>query len=542
LWHGRNRFFTPFFVLLFFVFLLAPHRIQAAKNKQPIISRISIRSTDIFDFDTKPYLKKFPYSWINFLHIKSVERIIKQELLLKEGDELDDFLIRETERNLRALPFIRAARIGRFPQPDGTLVLVVYVSDSWTTEPQINLSGINNLDDVEFGFKEKNLLGYGKSFDFFYNENSDSNFIRRTYRYTDRRLLRSRWEFKGEYSDSTDGEERKASLNRPFYSADTRWAFGTSYSRAESIVEEVASNNVKRSEFDQTKEVSQVRAGAKVGGGRKIITRLGGRYRKENKAFARNDKTAANRTLPKSEEFQTLIADVEVIRNKFVELTQVEKMTRVEDFNLGPVLALSPGYSPDLLTGQNDSTQFDAFFEKNFLFKNQHFWRNTINHSSRNTFENRTNEKYKIDSTFYRRQSRWHTFVFHSRAEWGHELDLDNKIFLGGDSGLRAFERKSIVGDKGFVFNFEDRAYLVPELWDLFSIGGVAFFDTGYVWDQKDPLDFSELRSNVGVGLRIGLIHSSNEVIIRADVSYKLNKLNSDDDEFVFSFGSGQAF
>jgi len=209
---------------------------------------------------------------------------------------------------------------------------------------------------------------------------------------------------------------------------------------------------------------------------------------------------------------------------------------------LGPVLSFSPGYSPDLLTGQNDATEFEASLNKNFLFKNSNFWTNNITHTSRNTFENRTNEKYRVDSTFYRRHSRSHTSVIHSRAEWGHELDLDNKILLGGDSGLRAFERESIIGDKGFVVNLEERGYFIPELWDLFAIGGVAFFDTGYVWDQKDSIDLSELRSNIGVGMRIGLIHSSNEVIIRADVSYKLNRLNSQDDEFVFSFGSGQAF
>src|SRR5437763_217159 len=130
----------------------APGTAEATKDG-PIISRITIRSTDIFDFETKPNLRKFPYTWINALHIQTREYVIRQELLFKIGDHLDVFLLRETERNLRGLSFIRAARIVSFPQRDGTVALVVHVNDAWTTEPQLNLSGVNKVDNVEIGFK-----------------------------------------------------------------------------------------------------------------------------------------------------------------------------------------------------------------------------------------------------------------------------------------------------------------------------------------------------------------------------------------------------
>ena len=45
------------------------------------------------------------------LHIRTREEIIRQELLFAPGDPLDKEAIAQTERNLRALVFLRDARI-----------------------------------------------------------------------------------------------------------------------------------------------------------------------------------------------------------------------------------------------------------------------------------------------------------------------------------------------------------------------------------------------------------------------------------------------
>jgi outer membrane translocation and assembly module TamA len=90
--------------------------------------------------------------------------------------------------------------------------------------------------------------------------------------------------------------------------------------------------------------------------------------------------------------------------------------------------------------------------------------------------------------------------------------------------------------------NIEDRMFFIDELWSLFSVGGAVFYDTGYVWAKGNPVALSKLRSDVGVGLRFGLTRSSNEVVIRLDCSYRLQRDNPGDSAFVVSFGTGQAF
>ncbi|MFN0118584.1 MAG: hypothetical protein ACKVQC_09880, partial [Elusimicrobiota bacterium] len=66
--------------------------------------------------------------------------------------------------------------------------------------------------------------------------------------------------------------------------------------------------------------------------------------------------------------------------------------------------------------------------------------------------------------------------------------------------------------------------------------------DTGSTWGKGRPIAISDLKSDIGVGLRFGLTRSSNEVIIRFDLGYRLQKEFSDDSSFVVTFGSGQAF
>jgi len=521
---------------------LLTHPAWAQTEGPPIISRITIQSTDIFDLETKSYLKKFPYTWINLLHFQTKRHVLEQELLFQVGDKVDDFLLQETERNMRALPFIRSARISKFPKRDGTVVLVIYVSDSWTTEPQLNLQGVNRLDNIEIGFKEKNLLGYGKSLSFLYNTDSASNFEKRTYRYTDRRVMGSRWQIKAKLVNETDTDERSVSLSRPFFSADTKWAMGTNHSRIDTVLEEFNKSNVKISEFDQTKEITEFFVGAKVGGGRRYVNRTGLRFKKENQNFARNPDTAPNRTIPGSQEFQTIFADFSTSRTRFIKLSRIEKVTRVEDFNLGPEISVSPGFSPHALSGGNDTSQFEVLYQQGYLFQQTDLLLTRVRHASRETFQEATNQRYELDGRYYWRKNPRQTWVVHTRVEWGDDLDSDNNVVLGSQNGLRGFKSEGIVGSKSLLLNVEDRMYFSDDVWDLFSVGGVLFFDTGYAWASGQPVAFSQLRSDVGAGLRIGLTHSSNEVIIRLDVAYQLHRLDSNDPEVVVTFGSGQSF
>lgn len=519
--------------------------VPAARTQEraaPTISRITVRSTDIFDFETKPYLRRFPYGWINALHIKTKEHVIRQELLFSVGEPLDEFVIQETERNLRNLSFIRAARITQFPQRDGTVVLVVYANDSWTTEPQLNVEGINSFDEVEFAFKEKNLFGLGKSLEFGYTTDSDSDFEEKKYRFTDPRVFNSRWRFQTELISHTEGGEQNFLIERPYFSAGTRWAARGFYGHEEQTIEEFQGSSVKTSEFELDKEVSEAAISRKIGDGRIIVHRVGPRYRRELQRYRRTAATEAGTDVPENDTFQTVFVDYQFVKNDFITTNRVEKITRIEDINLGPTLLVSPGFSPKFLTGDPNASGMQITASKGFLFDNADLLVLDATHESRATFENRSNERYTAETTYFHRRSPLQTWVLHSRLDWGHRLDADNRVTLGGDNGLRSFEPDSLVGERSLLLNIEDRLYITDEIFNLFALGAVVFFDAGYVWESGATPRLSDMRTDTGVGLRIALTRSSDEVVLRLDFGYRLHRVDSDDAKFVVSFGSGQAF
>lgn len=521
------------------LFLFPDGRADARENRAPVISRITIRGTDIFDFDTNPYLRRFPYLWINALHIQTRDSVFRQELLFKVGDRMDPFLVRETERNLRALSFVRNARIVSFPQRDGTVALVVHVNDSWTTEPQINLGGVNRVDDLEIGFKEKNFLGFGKTLEFFYTKEPDLS--QRQYAYIDPQFLNTRFEFRTMLISRTRGLERHINLDRPFFSADTPWSVRSSHAHFETTIDEF-DNNVRISEFEQTKSVGEAYGGLKIGGGRQFVNHLGLRYKKENQSYRATDKTAAGRGIPSGKEFQTFFLDFDSSRSRFIEMTRLEKMTRIEDINLGPSLFLSPGFSPGVLTNQVDTTQLDASYEQKKFLRGKHFFMGRAAYSGRNTFKEPENETWEFKLKYYYRARKTHTLVTQNRVNWGHNLDPDNLIKLGSENGLRAYKRDGLVGNRSWLLNIEDRIFWTDELWSLVALGTVFFYDAGYVWSQGESISLSKVKSNIGAGLRIGLTRSSREAILRLDFAYRLQKDVDNDNRFVVAFGSEQAF
>lgn len=96
-------------------------------------------------------------------HIKTREFVIKNNLFFKEGSEVDPDILRDTERILRALPFLRDARVYLIPKPGTFLVDVLVITrDVW------NISGsasYSSPEDFSVTVSDKNFLGLGYEFD-----------------------------------------------------------------------------------------------------------------------------------------------------------------------------------------------------------------------------------------------------------------------------------------------------------------------------------------------------------------------------------------
>ena len=89
---------------------------------------------------------------------------------------------------------------------------------------------------------------------------------------------------------------------------------------------------------------------------------------------------------------------------------------------------------------------------------------------------------FGIDARFDHRYNDFSTTHVRVLGERGRELDLDQLISLGGDSGLRGYPYRYATGDSRALLTVEQRFYTNWYPARLFRVGGAVFFDVGRVY------------------------------------------------------------
>jgi len=131
------------------------------------IGSIAIKSLDVFgpDFnDTSKVTAIWMEKWANKLHSKSNLYVIRKNLWIKEGQELDPDLIMDNERLLRSLPYLKDVRIiiTQNQLNDEMVDILILTKDVFSLGISGNMGSINK---GELGIYDKNILGIGHEID-----------------------------------------------------------------------------------------------------------------------------------------------------------------------------------------------------------------------------------------------------------------------------------------------------------------------------------------------------------------------------------------
>src|SRR5271165_6989389 len=189
-----------------------------------VIGKIDIDVRNIFDENDARESNKL-YRLADRLHIRTKPATIRAQLLFASGEIYQARKLAETERALRMLSFIYDARVVPVHYADGRVDIKVITKDVWTLSPGISFGRSGGTNSTKFNLEEENLLGWGKTLQV--SRGSTVDRTTDTVAFSDPNVFGSHWTSTVSYSDSSDGSQRSALIQRPFYSLDSTWSMKT---------------------------------------------------------------------------------------------------------------------------------------------------------------------------------------------------------------------------------------------------------------------------------------------------------------------------
>ncbi len=514
--------------------LIAP----AAAGQEPLrVGRITIRSVNVFS--PEEAARGWVYRAANAVHFETRESVIRKFLLFREGDRYDAARLEETERNLRALPFIKTASVLPGPRHDGLVDVEVTTQDAWTTQPGISYGKKGGVTTYSFSLEEKDLLGTGRSAQVSYGRDVDR--INRFVQYKDPYFFGPYWNADFFYSANSDGSEEAARIGRPFFSFVSPWAadfLATHLLQDDKIFEK----GEESARFRQSHREFHVLYGRAITASDERARRLTAGFELLKDEFEH----APNRPgdpLPDNRNFRYFFLRYEDISNDFIKMNYVNRDSRFEDFNLGRSLIATVAVSLSAL-GLDRTTEFLGMeWDEGWRLSQSSFLQAHVAFHTR--LDDGVQNAILSANVGYVRKFNTpllQTLVSRLQFDEGWNLDRETQFFADGANGLRGYRLHSFEGNKRLVWNLEHRLFTGREILQLASFGAAAFFDAGAATPRGQPLKLSEFKSDVGIGLRIAISRASSNSILRVDAAYPLNPDPFGRRGWLFSFSSGQVF
>lgn len=525
---------------------------KVVKPGKRYIRSITIKINDIFeDYSSTPY--KIAES----IKYKTHESVIRNELLFKEGDRFDPYLLKQFERNLRLMRYLREIRV--VPTFDGDAVdIAVYARDSWTLIPFLSYSSGTGQTNRGVGLTDSNLGGGATRVDWRYIEQAS----RTSYGFavSDRQAFGTLHNMDLSIAERSDGTVYELIYGLPFRSLEQRDAWQIDAGKQDTVGRlwyAGTENYIFRQHLDDfTALYTFAGKGAHPAeeddpytGIYKGQTILSQRYsvgigydnanfyqatEQDYKDLDLDPSTVSNNPadLPADRRFNGPLFQYQSVQPKFITMNYIDRFDRPEDYNLGDESLVLMQVAPTSLGSLYNAVLATANRSRGWKTTDRSFLRGEIGGSTRIAQDQIENTLLRGEAKYYsvigdlfmgERFLGRHTLASQFYLDWGERLDKDRQLLLGADTGLRGYEINTFSGDKRFVLNLEERTHLADDVFQLVSLGTAAFIDVGAANSNSIAELFSEdVYSDVGFGLRFCFPRSSGGGVVRIDVAVPL--------------------
>ena len=487
--------------------------------RNAVIGEVILVRSDVFDLSS-PDENKWLYRWANRLHIVTREKTISEQLLFRTGDLYKKRELEESERILRRNKFLYDAHIVPSHVDNGIVDLTVNTRDVWSISPELSIARSGGENRTRYGIEEHNLLGRGQRVRFIRDDGVDRS--ESTIEYADRYIGSHHISGLLRYSDNSDGDAYLLSIERPFYALDTRWSAGGSILGDDrrtpmyAFGEEAAEYRHQRDAFYLYKGWSK---GLRDGRAQRWTAGVA----LDDNRFSEVNNPTLPAVVPDDRKLVYPYLGFELVEDKYVKGTNRDQINRTEDFQTGLRLNASLGWADTSFGSDRDALVYSASSSRGFGSFEHKMLLLFASASGRLEAGNSANARLKMHARFYHAQSNKRLFFASISGTAGHNLDLDNQVAIGGNSGMRGYPLRYQVGESRLLATIEQRYYTDWYPFRLARVGGAVFADVGQVWGPN-PLgpDNRGWLSDVGFGLRLALTRVSDRVV-HIDVAFPLN-------------------
>ena len=499
------------------------------QKNNAVIREIIITRGNVFNL-SNPEENVALYRFANSIHIMTQKTVIMNLLLFKPGDVYSERLLEESERLLRNTKFLFDAHIRPFHYDSAKNVVDIEIitRDTWTLTGSINFSreGGDNAYSIELA--ESNLLGYGKELEFSWGANVDRD--ETSIGYKDNQVLGSRNQLSAFYADKSDGVTKYLSIQRPFFSLNTTWSLGFEI-RDDERIDSLYDEGDVFEEFDHKEEYINFFWGLSEGYFQKHVYRWKFGFTKQFDKFESNDDTVTLESVPANRDIRYPWVGVEVFEDRLIKTKRIRQINRTEDLNLGNEIQAKLGWSDEHFSADDDGLIYSFNAKSAYQPFNKHLFFLNPYVDGRYMDDQFQNMIIGFGSRYYWPMFDDQIFYFSLSGQYGRNLDLEQQILLGGDSGLRGYPLRFQDGDRKYLMTLEHRIYTTWHWFELFYVGGLVFYDIGRAWFPGDSVNgpTGTLR-DAGFGLRLASSRASRGLIIHIDVAFPMDAKDSVDE------------
>ena len=500
----------------------------AALSSDVKIGQITFRRNNVFNLDEKGIF--WLHHFANYSHIITKEATVQDDLLFLTGAPLSLSELEETERLLRSRPYIRDAsiRVSRYCANNQTVDVLVETWDNWSLLPKIDFSSEGGETDYSIGIADDNLLGSGNQIQLDYaKDNERTGYL---VSFASPNIFGSHWNALTRYADNSDGESYHFTLTRPFYRLSSPWAFSLDMEKnREEISDYLLGDEVNL--YERQLHWFESFVGFKLAEHDNRIHRLNIGFTLNDTNFQQTDFTVF--ALPPDRNLSAIWLEYQLLISDYRKLFNINQFNRVEDINLGWQARLRLGRLQAWLGADDSGWQLDAELAKTwqlnrdtFLLGNSRYQALWLSGTNQQLFSNQLQLVHQLTNNS--------SAVAIINAEFGRQLFQDEALYLGGDTGLRAFPLHYQRGDSRIVATAEYRYFTDWSIWQLLDVGFAGFADAGRSWGAEQDFASSVddgVLFGVGGGIRLLSNNSSRGTMIHIDLTHPFSN-NPDLDEW----------